>query len=248
MGAGKAVHANQMGNGGDFYYAHFTPGTIIREHHRVAVSSANAASQSTGGQVERSVVLESMHVEAGAGRAIKRQSQSAELASAPSRSLSLHDPVVDLALVAEINNSSASTGLHWQAGANYERFGNMTRQQLQNTLLRTGPWSNAPTGARSFRSDSDSQKQTELGGAVKRANSRIPESFDARQQVGVAERIVWPLAVPYSPVSHRSFSDQYACLVLYAAWMPAVADMRRCHPGPGPLWQLLGFRCRGGPV
>ena len=166
VGGGKAVHANQMGNGGYYYYAHYTASS------QRSATPTHAGPRSTGGHDEPTV-LESMRWQRDG--VIKTQSLSA-------RSFSLEDPVVDLALIAEIN--SASPNLSWQAAANYERFGNMTRQQLQSGLLRTGPWSNAPPVA---RADRDPAKAEKVKVAAKRANSRIPESFDARQQ--------WPTCV-----------------------------------------------------
>jgi hypothetical protein len=191
VGAGKAVHANQMGNGGDFYYVHHNPGaTAVDPRMKLPKrlsTSAHSVRRSIGGKAGRNSVMESTRWQ------LAKQSQSVRLASVPSRSLSPDDPVVDLDLVAEINNISASTGVYWQAGANYERFGNMTRKQLQTTLLRTGPWSNAPaSGARTGRGATNQKKPTDLGVA---AHSRIPESFDARQQVLSPERChayVWP--------------------------------------------------------
>ncbi len=187
VGAGKAVHANQMGNGGDFYYVHHTPDATVDDYHmklpeRSAIPPAKSARRTTGGKEGRNAVLEATRWQ------LAEQSQSVRLTSVPSRSLSLDDPVVDLNLVAEINNSSVSTGVYWQAGANYERFGNMTRQQLQTSLLRTGPWSNAPaSAARTANGAIGQKKRTDLGVA---ANSRIPESFDARQQVCSADHTV----------------------------------------------------------
>lgn len=99
-------------------------------------------------------------------------------------SLSPDDPVVDFALVEAINKISPS--VHWKAAANLERFGNMTRQQLQATLLRTGPWSEAPAPARAAQNTIVQKKQTGSDTA-KWSKSRIPESFDARQQVGLIE-------------------------------------------------------------
>lgn len=165
VGGGKAVHANEMGRGGNYYYAHYTADTTADVAPRTSLQpqqtrpSANALDTKTVFKVEHSVVNTEQIVGASPERVVNR---------------SIDAPVVDPSLIADINRATDQ----WRAGPNTARFGNMTRRLLRETLLRTGPWSHAPpqqAAAHALRATSPSTYFT------------APDSFDSRTQ--------WPSCV-----------------------------------------------------
>lgn len=124
IGGGKAVHANQMGNGGALFYSHYNPSHAAK----TKTAGSTAHTSTSGGHGHASWTSWSMAQGVRVG--------SADPATA------MDSPVVDYGLIEEINNL---TTVGWRAGPNTARFGTCcatatsprsTRTQSRDVTLR----------------------------------------------------------------------------------------------------------------
>ena len=109
IGGGKAVHANQMGNGGALFYSHYNPTHAAK----TKTAGSTAYTSTPGGPASQTTWSKAKGVRV----------ESAD----PATANAMDSPVVDYGLIQEINNL---TTVGWRAGPNTARFGTYSGQRV----------------------------------------------------------------------------------------------------------------------